>query len=113
MLTALVAGAGRGTGLATARGFAKVPTLDEQGVKGAEADSWPAIFGPPGIPDATTSRLQQEISGALNDPLIKEPLAGVGLDAGAAAGDAAGRGEEVGRGVQALRRAGGLTWRGN
>jgi len=57
----------------------EVPTLDEQGVKGAEADSWLAIFGPPGIPDATTGRLQQEISAALNDPLIKERLAGVGL----------------------------------
>jgi tripartite-type tricarboxylate transporter receptor subunit TctC len=57
----------------------EVPTLDEQGVKGAEADSWLALFGPPGIPDAITNKLQQEISNALNDPLIKERLAGVGL----------------------------------
>ena len=56
-----------------------VPTLAESGVTGAEADSWLAIFGPPGVPDAIVAKLQQEIAAALNDPPIKERLAGIGL----------------------------------
>jgi tripartite-type tricarboxylate transporter receptor subunit TctC len=57
-----------------------VPTLAEAGVSGAEADSWLAIFGPAGIPDAISAKLQQEIAAALNDPPIKERLAGIGLE---------------------------------
>jgi tripartite-type tricarboxylate transporter receptor subunit TctC len=57
-----------------------VPTLAESGIPGAEADSWLAIFGPAGIPDAVVAKLQQEISAALNDPPIRERLAGVGLE---------------------------------
>jgi tripartite-type tricarboxylate transporter receptor subunit TctC len=57
----------------------EVPTLAESGVTGAEADSWLAIFGPPGVPDAIVAKLQQEIAAALNDPPIKERLAGIGL----------------------------------
>lgn len=59
--------------------FPEVPTLAEQGVQGAEADSWLAIFGPPGMPEAIVNKLQQEISAALNDPPIRERLAGIGL----------------------------------
>jgi tripartite-type tricarboxylate transporter receptor subunit TctC len=58
----------------------EVPTLAEGGVKGAEADSWLAIFGPAGIPEPIVAKLQQEIAAALNDPPIKERLAGVGLE---------------------------------
>jgi tripartite-type tricarboxylate transporter receptor subunit TctC len=58
----------------------EVPTLAEAGIAGAEADSWLAIFGPAGIPDAVTGKLQQEIAAALNDPPIRERLAGVGLE---------------------------------
>jgi tripartite-type tricarboxylate transporter receptor subunit TctC len=58
----------------------EVPTLAEAGIAGAEADSWLAIFGPAGIPDAVTAKLQQEIAAALNDPPIRERLAGVGLE---------------------------------
>jgi tripartite-type tricarboxylate transporter receptor subunit TctC len=57
----------------------EVPTLAESGVTGAEADSWLAIFGPPGMPEAIVAKLQQEIAAALNDPPIKERLAGIGL----------------------------------
>src|SRR6185503_17909655 len=57
----------------------EVRTLAEQGVTGAEADSWLAIFGPPGVPEPIVAKLQHEIATALNDPLIKERLAGIGL----------------------------------
>jgi tripartite-type tricarboxylate transporter receptor subunit TctC len=59
--------------------IADVPTLAEAGVQGAEADSWLAIFGPPGVPEPIVAKLQHEIATALNDPLIKERLAGIGL----------------------------------
>jgi len=57
----------------------EVPTLAESGVTGAEADSWLAIFGPAGVPAPIVTRLQQEIAAALNEPLVKDRLAGVGL----------------------------------
>ena len=58
----------------------EVRTLAEQGVKGAEADSWLAIFGPAGIPEPVVAKLNQEIAAALNDPPTKERLAGIGLE---------------------------------
>jgi tripartite-type tricarboxylate transporter receptor subunit TctC len=58
----------------------EVPTLAEAGVAGAEADSWLAIFGPAGIADPIVAKLQQEIAAALNDPPIRERLAGIGLE---------------------------------
>jgi tripartite-type tricarboxylate transporter receptor subunit TctC len=58
----------------------EVRTLAEQGVKGAEADSWLAIFGPPGIPEPVVAKLNQEIAAALNEPPIREKLAGIGLE---------------------------------
>jgi tripartite-type tricarboxylate transporter receptor subunit TctC len=56
-----------------------VPTLAESGVTGAEADSWLALFGPAGIPEAVVAKLNREIAAALNDAPIKERLAGIGL----------------------------------
>src|SRR5439155_19437937 len=44
----------------------EVPTLAEQGVKGAEAGGWLALLGPAGIPADTVARLHREISAALN-----------------------------------------------
>ena len=57
----------------------EVPTLAEEGVQGAEADSWLALIGPPGIPEPIVAKLQQEISASLNDPQTRERLAGIGL----------------------------------
>lgn len=57
-----------------------VPTLAESGIPGAEADSWLAIFGPAGIAEPIITKLQQEIAAVLNDPPIRERLAGIGLE---------------------------------
>ncbi len=73
----------RALAIASARRSAalpEVPTLAESGVTGAEADSWLAIFGPAGIAPAIAAKLQQEIAAALNDPPIRERLAGIGLE---------------------------------
>jgi tripartite-type tricarboxylate transporter receptor subunit TctC len=58
-----------------------VPTVAEAGVRGVEADSWLAIFGPAGIPEAIVARLNREIGAALNDTPVKQRLADIGLTA--------------------------------
>jgi tripartite-type tricarboxylate transporter receptor subunit TctC len=86
----------------------EVPTLAEQGVKGAEADSWLALFGPAGIPEPVVAKLHQEIAAALNDPPIRERLAGIGLEvvASTPAQLAAMLPGEVQRWGEAVRRSG-------
>ena len=72
----------KGLAIASARrspAIPDVPTLTESGVTGADADSWLGILGPAGIPEPIVAKLQQEIAAALNDPPIKERLAGIGL----------------------------------
>jgi tripartite-type tricarboxylate transporter receptor subunit TctC len=58
----------------------EVPTLQEQGVKGAEVQSWQAVAGPRGLPADIKARLQAEIKAALNDPAIKEKLLAQGFE---------------------------------
>ncbi|MDW8469372.1 MAG: tripartite tricarboxylate transporter substrate-binding protein [Burkholderiales bacterium] len=86
----------------------EVPTLAEQGIKGAEADSWLAIFGPAGIPEPIVAKLHQEIAAALNDPPIRERLSGIGLEvvASTPAQLAAMLPGEVAKWGEAVRRSG-------
>lgn len=57
-----------------------VPTLAEQGVKGAEVQSWQAVAGPRGLPADVKAKLQAEIKAALNDPAVKEKLLAQGFE---------------------------------
>ncbi|MCD6079427.1 MAG: tctC [Ramlibacter sp.] len=57
-----------------------VPTLQEQGVKGAEVQSWQAVAGPKGLPADVKAKLQVEIKAALNDPAVKEKLLAQGFE---------------------------------
>ncbi|MEJ5990610.1 tripartite tricarboxylate transporter substrate binding protein [Ramlibacter sp. PS3R-8] len=57
-----------------------VPTLQEQGVKGAEVQSWQAVAGPKGLPADVKAKLQAEIKAALNDPAVKEKLLAQGFE---------------------------------
>jgi tripartite-type tricarboxylate transporter receptor subunit TctC len=68
------------TGAKRAAALPDVPTLAEQGVKGAEAGGWLALLGPAGIPAEIVSRLHREITGALTSPDAKERLSAVGLE---------------------------------
>jgi tripartite-type tricarboxylate transporter receptor subunit TctC len=47
-----------------------VPTLEEQGVKGANAASWAAFFAPAATPKPVLDRLSQEILASLKKPDI-------------------------------------------
>ena len=57
-----------------------VPTLQEQGVKGAEVQSWQAVAGPKGLPADVKAKLHAEIKAALNDPAVKEKLLAQGFE---------------------------------
>lgn len=57
-----------------------VPTLAEQGVKGAEVQSWQAVAGPKGLPADVKNKLQAAIAASLNDPAVKEKLLAQGFE---------------------------------
>ena len=58
----------------------EVPTLAEQGVKGAEVQSWQAVAAPKGIPADVKAKLHEAMVAALNDPSIKEKLVAQGFE---------------------------------
>jgi len=56
-----------------------VPTLREQGVTGADAESWTAFFAPAATPAPVLERLSRETVAALNKPSVKEALSKLGF----------------------------------
>lgn len=56
-----------------------VPTLQEQGVMGADASSWTAFFAPAGVPPAVRDRLSKEIIAALRKPEVLAALDKIGF----------------------------------
>jgi tripartite-type tricarboxylate transporter receptor subunit TctC len=57
-----------------------VPTLQEQGVKGAEVQSWQAVAAPKGLPADVKTKLHAAIVASLNDPAVKEKLLAQGFE---------------------------------
>ena len=57
-----------------------VPTMDEQGVKGADVQSWQAVAAPKGLPADIKAKLHDAIVVALNDPAIKPKLLELGFE---------------------------------
>lgn len=60
--------------------LADVPTLDEQGIKGAESGSWYGLMAPKGIPEDVRARLVATVSKVLAMPEVKGKIAATGLD---------------------------------
>ena len=58
----------------------EVPTLQEQGVKGAEVQSWQAIAAPKGLPADVKTKLRDAIAASLNDPSVKDKLLAQGFE---------------------------------
>ena len=56
-----------------------VPTLEEQGIKGANASSWTGFFAPAATPPAAIARLSAEIMTILRKPEIIAPLEKLGF----------------------------------
>lgn len=57
-----------------------IPTLAEQGIKGAEVDIWYALFAPSGTPKEIVRRLHQTVNEILDGPETKGLLAKQGLE---------------------------------
>jgi tripartite-type tricarboxylate transporter receptor subunit TctC len=57
-----------------------VPTAAEQGLEGVDAYTWNAVFAPKGTPPAVIAKLNAAVSHALDAPVVRERLAGLGLD---------------------------------
>jgi tripartite-type tricarboxylate transporter receptor subunit TctC len=57
-----------------------VPTAAEQGLGGVDAYTWNAVFAPKGTPRAVVAKLNAAVSHALDAPVVRERLAGLGLD---------------------------------
>lgn len=58
----------------------EVPTAQEQGLAGFDADAWNAFFFPRGTPDAIVRRLAKTVSDVLDMPAVRERLEGLGLN---------------------------------
>lgn len=58
----------------------ELPTLAEQGVKGAEVQSWQAVAAPRGIPADIKAKIHAAIVASLNDPAVKEKLVAQGFE---------------------------------
>ena len=57
-----------------------LPTAAEQGIAGVDSYTWNAIFAPKGTPPAVVAKLNAAASHALDTPMVRERLAGLGLD---------------------------------
>src|SRR5215204_2543153 len=56
-----------------------VPTLREQGIANADAESWAAFFAPVATPSTILERLSREIIAALEKPSMKEAITKMGF----------------------------------
>ncbi|WP_332684671.1 Bug family tripartite tricarboxylate transporter substrate binding protein [Bosea sp. (in: a-proteobacteria)] len=56
-----------------------IPTLREQGVSGADADSWAAFFAPAATPAPVLEKLSQAVMAALAKPAITEQILKLGF----------------------------------
>ena len=60
--------------------FPDVPTLEEVGIKGEEAETMTGVFVAAGTPKAIVDLLQKEISTIVNSPGIKEKMIQAGIE---------------------------------
>lgn len=60
-----------------------VPTLDEAGVKGYEANSWQCMVGPAKLPEAIVLRLNKALAEIIAEPASQAHFQRIGMQAGA------------------------------
>jgi len=58
----------------------ELPTVDEAGVKGYEADSWFGLFAPVRVPRTIVAKLNAEVVRILETPEVRERMAGLGAE---------------------------------
>jgi tripartite-type tricarboxylate transporter receptor subunit TctC len=59
--------------------FPDVPTIVEAGFPGATAINWFVLAGPVGMPDPVVARIREAFTIAINEPGMKERIAGLGV----------------------------------
>jgi len=60
--------------------FKDIPTLDEQGLKGFEAQAWQGLVAPAGTPPEVVAKLNKALVDSLADPAVQEKLVSMGLE---------------------------------
>jgi tripartite-type tricarboxylate transporter receptor subunit TctC len=68
------------TSLKRAAALPDVPTLDELGIKGQEAETMQGVLAPAGTPKEIINLLQREIAAALAQPDVKEKVLALGFE---------------------------------
>lgn len=71
----------RAYGVASAErapGAPEIPTLDEQGLKGLNLDTWNALYAPAGTPKPVVHRLSAELVKILNVPEVRRRIEATG-----------------------------------
>jgi tripartite-type tricarboxylate transporter receptor subunit TctC len=63
-----------------------VPTLDEGGLKGFDANTWTGVLAPRALPQAVADRLRNAVVAAVRSASVAEKLKGIGADPTAVAG---------------------------
>lgn len=58
--------------------FPDVPTLEEAGLKGFDADTWFGFYAPAGTPPEVVSRLNREINKILGSQAVKDRILAIG-----------------------------------
>ena len=58
--------------------FPDVPTLDEVGLKGFDADTWFGFYAPAGTPPDVITRLNRAINKVLGTQAVKDRIAALG-----------------------------------
>jgi len=68
------------TGLSRSPATPNVPTVDESGLKGFQAETWQAILAPAGTPGPVVQRLNEALVKAGKSPKIIQTLAAQGME---------------------------------
>jgi tripartite-type tricarboxylate transporter receptor subunit TctC len=58
----------------------KIPTLDEQGLKGFDVKVWHGMYAPKGTPKEALDQLNKALNVALQDPTVKKRIAELSAD---------------------------------
>jgi tripartite-type tricarboxylate transporter receptor subunit TctC len=58
-----------------------VPTIRESGLPDFEATTWIGLYGPAKLPAALARRISERVAGILQQPEMRERLAGMGTEA--------------------------------
>jgi len=86
----------------------EIPTMDEAGIKGYQADAWFGVFAPAGTPTAVIERINADVNRALAVPAVRQRFEALGCEpaGGTAAAFATYVRDEVARWGKVIRSAG-------